>query len=96
MSLTQGVLTSMQFDTKTADFKAEFTFSDLAQANSSAYLNQKYWYGGEPEVVITVEDQQADLSAIGYACSDNQCSFDIRKHAGIMSGDKVTVTARAY
>ena len=94
LPVTQGVLTSQQFDTATAAFKAEFTYSDLATGATSAYLNQEYWYQGEPEVTITVMDSQVvDKSAVGYACSNNYCTFDISKHAGIMSGDKVTITA---
>ena len=38
MPLTQGVLTSMQFDTETAQFVAQFDFSSTA-AESVAYLN---------------------------------------------------------
>jgi len=93
MPVTQGVLNSQQFDTATAAFKVEFTFSDLATGNTSAYLNQQYWYNGEPEVTITAPDGVVDKEAVGYACSNNYCTFDISKHAGIMSGDKITITA---
>jgi len=95
MPVTQGVLTSQKFDTNTAAFKAEFTYSDLATGTTSAYLNQEYWYQGEPEVTITVLDSQVvDKTTVGYACSNNYCSFDISKHASIMSGDKVTISAK--
>ena len=56
MPLTQGLLTSMQFDTTTAAFKAEFTYFSETTGTSSAYLNQEYWYNGEPDVTITVLD----------------------------------------
>ena len=96
MPVTQGILTSQKFDTTTAAFKAEFTYSDKATGTTAAYLNQDYWYQGEPEVTITVlagESQVVDKAAVGYACSNNYCTFDISKHAGIKGGDKVTITA---
>ena len=85
----------MVFNTTTAEFTAEFNYSDLATGDSVAYLNQEYWYNGEPSVTIAVAGSEVDTSALGYACSNNYCSFDMSKHAGIMSGDKVTITATA-
>ena len=67
----------------------------MAKGESVAYLNQEYWYNGEPSVTIKVIDQVVDKSTVGYACDNNYCSFDISKFAGIMSGDKVTITAAA-
>ena len=96
MPVTQGILTSMKFDTTTADFSAEFTFSDTATGMTSAYFNQEYWYNGEPEVTITVmegESHVVDKTAVGYSCSNNYCTFDISMHEGIKSGDRVMITA---
>ena len=97
MPVTQGILTSVNFDTDTAAFTAEFTYSDKAAGSpTSAYLNQEYWYMGEPEVTITVmegESHVVDKAAVGYACSNNYCSFDMSKHTGIKSGYRVMITA---
>ena len=86
----------MHFDTATAAFRAEFTYSEKATGTTKAYLNQEYWYQGEPEVTITVMEGAShvvDKTAVGYSCSNNYCSFDISKHTGIKSGDRVTIMA---
>ena len=63
---------------------------------TSVYLNQEYWYNGEPDVKVTVmegESHVVDMTDVGYACSNNYCSFDISKHTGIKNGDRVMIMA---
>ena len=94
MPYTQGILSSMNFDTKTADFSAEFTYDGKA-GETVAYLNQDYWYtaGSPPNVSILVNDASVDSASVGAAYTNNYYSFDLSKNSTVKAGDKVTFKA---
>ena len=100
MPITQGILSSMNFDVDTALFSAEFTYSTEAKGVSTAYLNQEYWYtgGGGPGIDISVNDVIVEPATVEVATSEgaNYYSFDMARHAGIQDGDKVKFNAARY
>ena len=94
MPFTQGILSSMNFSTETAEFSADFTFSGNA-GETVAYLNQEYWYtAGAPSVSILVNDTtNIDTASVGSKYENNYYSFDLSKNTTIKAGDKVTFKA---
>ena len=94
MPFTQGILSSMNFSTETAEFSADFTFSGQA-GETVAYLNQEYWYtAGAPAVSILVNDTTTiDTASVGSKYENNYYSFDLSKNTTIKAGDKVTFKA---
>merc|ERR1719361_2920788 len=93
MPFTQGVLTSMSFNTETADFSAEFTWDGKA-GRSVAYLSQDYWYTNAPAVSFLVNDTTSiDPASVEYTYTNNYYSFDLSKNDTLKAGDKITLKA---
>ena len=96
MPFTQGILSDMHFDTETAAFEANFTYSDAAAGETVAYLNAEYWYPEStgPQVEIFVNDTTlVDPMAVNYSYENNYYSFDMSAFEGVANGDKVTIRA---
>lgn len=97
LQVTTGTLSKMTFDTTTAEFNADFTYSTKSRAYTTAYLNQEYWYTNGTQVSITVNDTvSVDPESIRIALigdTENHFNYDITKIEGIKDGDKVSIKA---
>jgi len=93
MPLTQGTLTSMKFDTETADFNVNFNYSATA-AESVAYLNQEYWYINEPSVQLFANGESVDTAALGSTYDNGYFTFDLSNNSTVKDGDQITLVVR--
>jgi len=93
MPLTQGTLTSMKFDTETADFNVNFNYSATA-AESVAYLNQEYWYINEPSVQLFANGESVDTAALGATYDNGYFTFDLSNNSTVKDGDQITLVVR--
>ena len=101
MQYTQGVLSTMKFDTETADFTAEFTLKDdfnlhPSGTGSIAYLNTELWYtNGTPEPTVTINGTQVDTATLAAKWTDaTHYYFELNQCTTCKAGDKVVFSVK--
>ena len=100
MPYTQGILNSVNFDTKTAFFREVFTYDGKSGGKTVAYLNEDYWYiwEGLNTLLIKNEDKEREiiaLSSVGAKYENNYYTFDVSMNSEIQAGDKITFEAES-
>lgn len=85
MPYTQGRLTSMTFDTESAAFEANFTYSAAtAGSRTVAFLSREGYYGAGPAISILKNGYEPiDKYTVAYHYENNYYSFDLSLQPGI-------------
>lgn len=88
---TQGTLSSMKFDTNTAHFKAEFTFSGATKAaETSVYLNKEYWYPNGYDIYVKNGDA-TPWKAHSTKFDTNYALLNVADLVGAVDGDMIQI-----